>query len=68
MILTNNPQPPPSKELCDYIVEELGLTTEALELGIKKSILENTPLPIILWNFGLITLSQYQEIIKWSYE
>tara|TARA_Y100001968_G_C19306028_1_gene691668 strand:+ start:820 stop:1029 length:210 start_codon:yes stop_codon:yes gene_type:complete len=68
MIFTNNPQTRPSKELCEFIVNELGLTVEALELGIKQSILENSPLPIVLWNFGLINLNQYQELLDWCYK
>lgn len=54
-------------DLYNYLFHDLGLTKEAIELGLKHSRSENAPLPIVLWSFGLITGTQYQDIIKWSY-
>ncbi len=55
----------PSKELCDFIICKIGISRSALELGIKRSILENAPLPIVLWSYGLINLSQLKIILLW---
>ena len=57
---------PPSSELCDFIIEKLGISQKALELGLKRSNLENAPLPIVMWSYGLITLSQLNIIISWQ--
>ena len=55
----------PSKELCDFIINKLGISQDALELGIKRSTFENAPLPIVLWTYGLINLSQLKTIFLW---
>ncbi len=56
---------PPNEELCNLIIDKLGISPSALELGIKKSSLENSPLPIVMWSYGLITLSQLKIILLW---
>jgi len=65
MIITSHLQSLPSEVFCHFLIQDIGLTREALDLGIRHSISENAPLPIILWNFGLITLEQYQTILDW---
>tara|TARA_Y100001968_G_scaffold195161_1_gene179035 strand:+ start:280 stop:495 length:216 start_codon:yes stop_codon:yes gene_type:complete len=66
MILTSHSETEPGKDLCNFLQHNLGVSDDALALGIRQSILENAPLPIILRNFGLITLEQYQEILNWQ--
>ena len=65
---TNNTIYPPSDELCNFIINKLGISQSALELGIKRSNLENSPLPIVMWSYGLITLSQLKIIFIWLKE
>ncbi len=65
MILTNNGINPPSQDMCNFIIYKLGISESALKLGIKRCILENTPLPIVMWSYGLITLSQLEIILLW---
>ena len=65
MINTSNSINPQSDELCNFIIDKLGISQEALELGMKRSSLENSPLPIVMWSYGLITLSQLKIILLW---
>ena len=65
MINTSNSINPPSEELCNFIIDKLGISQEALELGMKRSCLENSPLPIVMWSYGLITLSQLKILLLW---
>ena len=65
MINSSNYINPPSEELCNFIIDKLGISQEAIELGIKRSCLENSPLPIVMWSYGLITLSQLKIILLW---
>mgnify|MGYP001337011209 CR=1 FL=1 len=65
MVFTSHPQKEPSEKFFRFLEREIGLTSEAINLGIKYSIKENAPLPIVLWSFGLINLSQLQMIFKW---
>ncbi len=65
MINTNNSIDPPSEHLCDFIVDKLGISHSALNLGVKRCSLENSPLPIVMWSYGLITLTQLKVILLW---
>ena len=65
MINTSNSINPPSDELCNFITDKLGISQSALELGLKRASLENSPLPIVMWSYGLITISQLQIILLW---
>ena len=65
MFNTSNSIYPPSEELCDFISGKLGISQNALELGVKRSIIENSPLPIVMWSYSLITLDQLNIILSW---
>lgn len=65
MINTNNSINPPSEELCNFIIDKLGISKSALKLGVKRCSLENSPLPIVMWSYGLITRSQLKIILIW---
>ena len=56
---------PPSDELCNFIIDKLGISQSALELGLKRCSLENSPLPIVMWSYGLITQNQLNIILLW---
>ncbi len=66
MINSNKPINPPSEDLCEFIVDKLGISQKALELGIKRSVLENSPLPIVMWSYGLLTINQLKLIYSWQ--
>ena len=65
MINISNSINPPSEKLCHFIIDKLGISQGALELGLKRCYLENSPLPIVMWSYGLITLSQLKTILLW---
>ena len=65
MINTTNSINPPSEALCNFIIHKLKISERALELGVKRCSIENTPLPIVMWSYGLITLSQLNTILLW---
>ena len=65
MINTTNSINAPSEELCNFIIDKLGISQSALELGVKRCSLENSPLPIVMWSYGLITLNQLKIILLW---
>ena len=55
----------PSKNLLIFVKEEFSLNDQAISLAIKHSNLESAPFPIVLWNFGLIAVEQYQVLLDW---
>ena len=65
MINTTNSINPPSEELCNFITHKLNISERALELGVKRCRFENSPLPIVMWSYGLINFSQLNTILSW---
>lgn len=49
-----------------FLQRKLGLSDSALSLGLRQSELEQAPLPIVLWSFGLLSLKQYQQVLDWE--
>jgi hypothetical protein len=66
MVISSSPQPPPSPALLRFLRHELGLSDNALQLGLKQSDQEQAPLPVVLWRFGLITLEQFDQVLSWQ--
>ena len=66
MIVTSHSQVKPSQKLLKFLGQKIGLTDNAINLGIRQSEIEQSPLPIILWSFGLITLEQFQMTLDWE--
>ena len=66
MVIGSSPQPFPSAALVRYLRHDLGLSENGLALGIKQSQLEQAPLPVVLWRFGLISLEQFDQVLSWQ--
>jgi hypothetical protein len=66
MVISTSPQPVPPSALVAYLRRELGLSENALELGVKQAQLEQAPLPVILWRFGLLSLEQLDQVLAWQ--
>ena len=45
-----------SRDMIFYLVNEIGLEESCIELGIKLSLKNNSPLPILLWSYGMLTI------------
>ena len=51
-----------SREVIIYLFDEVGLEESSIELGIKLSIKNNTPLPILLWSYGMLTIEELDKL------
>jgi hypothetical protein len=58
----NNPR------LIAYLQQNMGLSEAALEIATRQQQPTTTELPIVLWNYGLITLEQVGQIFDWMAE
>ena len=56
------------KEMIIYLLNELGLDESSIELGIKLSIKNNTPLPILLWSYGMLTIEELDKLYTFSFK
>ena len=57
-----------SKEMIIYLFNELGLDESTIELGIKLSIKNNTPLPILLWSYGILTIEELDKLYSFLFQ
>ena len=57
-----------SREMIIYLFDVLGLEESTIELGIKLSIKNNTPLPILLWSYGMLTIEELDKLYSFLFE
>ena len=57
-----------SKEMIIYLINEIGLNESSIELGLKLSIRNNTPLPILLWSYGMLTIEELDTLYSFLFE
>jgi len=66
MVLSSHRQHAPSAALLDFLQRRMGLSSNALTLGLRQAELEQAPLPVVLWSFGLLNLDQLQQVLDWQ--
>ena len=66
MVITTSPQPVPATALVDDLRRDIGLSDDALALGVRQSVQEQAPLPVTLWRFGLLSLGQLDQVYDWQ--
>jgi len=56
------------KEMIIYLINKLGLEESSIELGLKLSIKNNTPLPILLWSYGMLTIEELDKLYSFLFQ
>ena len=51
-----------SENIIHFLVDEIGLDESVIELGLKLSLRKKTPLPILLWSYGMLTLEELDKL------
>ena len=57
-----------SREMIIYLFNVLGLDESTIELGIKLSKKNNTPLPILLWSYGMLTIDELDKLYSFLFQ
>ena len=57
-----------SREVIIYLFNVLGLDESTFELSIKLSIKNNTPLPILLWSYGMLTIEELDKLYSFLFQ
>ena len=57
-----------SKEMIFYLFNEVGLNESSIELGIKLSLKNNSPLPILLWSYGMLTIEELDKLYSYLFQ
>jgi Protein of unknown function (DUF2949) len=48
-----------------FLQEDLAISAASLAVALRHSEQDPGPLPMILWQYGLITLEQLEQIYDW---
>ena len=51
-----------------YLFNDVGLEESSIELGIKLSLRNNTPLPVLLWSYGMITIEELDKLYSFLFQ
>jgi hypothetical protein len=54
-----------TRSLIHFLHTELAIPTEAIALALQQCEQTPTLIPIILWQYGLVTLAQLDQILDW---
>ena len=57
-----------TREMIIYLFNVVGLDESSIELGIKLSIKNNTPLPILLWSYGMLTIEELDKLYSFLFQ
>ena len=57
-----------SREMLIYLFNVLGLDESTIELGIKLSKKNNTPLPVLLWSYGMLTIEELDKLYSFLFQ
>ncbi len=51
-----------------FLVNEIGLEDASIELALKLSMKKNTPLPILLWSYGILTIEELDKLYSFLFK
>tara|TARA_Y100000991_G_C21710864_1_gene237850 strand:+ start:254 stop:448 length:195 start_codon:yes stop_codon:yes gene_type:complete len=57
-----------NKNLISFLTDEIGLKESSIEIGLKLSIKNNTPLPILLWSYGILTIEELDDLYTFLFQ
>ena len=57
-----------NRKIISFLKDEIGLKKSSIELGLKLSIKNNTPLPILLWSYGILTIEELDELYTYLFQ
>ena len=57
-----------NRKIISFLIDEIGLNESSIELGLKLSIKNNSPLPILLWNYGILTIEELDEFYTFLFQ
>tara|TARA_B100000161_G_scaffold162920_1_gene116123 strand:+ start:16 stop:243 length:228 start_codon:yes stop_codon:yes gene_type:complete len=56
------------KNMIIFLINEIGLDESSIELGLKLSIRNKTPLPILLWSYGMLTIEELDKLYSFLFQ
>ena len=56
------------KSLILFLSKEIGMEPSSIDLGIRLSLRNNIPLPISLWNYGMLSIEELDKIYGYLFQ
>lgn len=53
------------RHLIEYLQTELAIPAESIAMGLRQTTEAPNLLPMVLWQYGLVTLQQLEQIFDW---
>ena len=66
--MTNDININKNKNIISFLLYEIGLDDSLIELAVKLSIKNNTPLPILLWSYGMLTFDELDRLYTFLFQ
>ena len=57
-----------SNNTWNFLLNEIGLKESSIELGFKLSKINNSPLPICLWSYGILTTDELDKFYTFLFQ
>jgi hypothetical protein len=54
-----------TKKFIHFLQQDLAVPSSSIDLALKRTEQPLDQLPILLWQYGLVTLSQLNQIFDW---
>lgn len=55
----------PQSELITFLRQELAVPVESIKLGLRQAGNAHNLLPMVLWQYGLVSTHQLDQIFEW---
>ncbi|PSN10427.1 hypothetical protein C7271_26000 [filamentous cyanobacterium CCP5] len=55
----------PKNDLITFLRHELAVPIDAIKLGLRQTGSAENLLPMVLWQYGLVTTRQLEQILDW---
>jgi hypothetical protein len=52
-------------QVANFLRQNLNLSDDSVQLALKQSQLNYNSLPIVLWQYGLVTLPELDRVYDW---
>jgi len=56
---------PNNNQLIHFLQEELDISAKSIALALRHNQQNPGPLPMILWQYGLVSIEQLEQIFDW---
>jgi hypothetical protein len=57
-----------SMKLINFLQDDLAISSSSMSIALKQAEHNPGPLPMILWQYGLVTIEQLDQIYDWMEE